>query len=367
MAYANPVEELKALRHELDTFTKSVNAGDDIPAEKAARIDTVLARSAELAEAVQRAEKSAGEMRRVAGDFIETANLNSALEAKGFLTPEAIKRTARTGGVDGAKALIAGGSMATPVALDTVPVKLGVPGVNLGLLNVLQVIKRDTPKYSYLRQTVRTNNAAVVEPGALKPTSVFTLANVDNELDVVAHESEYIDKYLIRDNDNLETFVQNEMTDGLFAKVTALGVTTFAGTAGITTQAFQGNVMDSIYLGAAKASDLGYAPDVLLISRADYDTLMLAKDGQGNYLYRNAEDSRLHGLQPVIVTGLAAKSALVLDSNRVAISTDKIGLVTEWDKLTRKAYNAANVLVEGRFSFDVFSPASIVKVGTAAA
>ena len=92
----------------------------------------------------------------------------------------------------------------------------------------------------------------------------------------------------------------------------------------------------------------------------------VAKDTAGNYLYRNPEDSRLNGLHPVIVTGLPAKTALVLDSSRVGISTDKIGMVYEWDTLTRKSFNEANVLVEGRFSFDIFAPASIVKVGTAA-
>ena len=36
-----------------------------------------------------------------------------------------------------------------------------------------------------MRQTVRTNNAAVVAEGAVKPTSVYTLTRVEQSLAVV--------------------------------------------------------------------------------------------------------------------------------------------------------------------------------------
>ncbi|WP_295012889.1 phage major capsid protein [uncultured Microbacterium sp.] len=364
----DPKQELATLVAKNTAIIAGVKAGNRALSEaEAAEMEKDSARIVELKGLISRGEAAADRTAPFSepvydGDFNDEAGVLT----KGYLTPEALKRTIRAGGADGAKALVAPGSSATQVVLDQRPVALGKPGANLGLLNVLPVVKRTSPKYSYLRQTVRTNNAAVVEPGAQKPTSVFTLVSVDNELDVVAHESEYIDKYTLRDNENLQQFVQNELGDGIFQKVTALGVAAFAGASGATVQAFQGNAMDSIYLGAAKASDLGYSPDVLLISRADYDAILLAKDTAGNYLYRNAEDSRLNGLHPVIVTGLPAKTALVLDSSRVGISTDKIGMIYEWDTLTRKALNEANVLVEGRFSFDIFAPASIVKVGTAA-
>lgn len=44
--------------------------------------------------------------------------------------------------------------------------------------------------FSYLRQTVRTNNAAPVATGALKPTSISTLARVESRLRVIAHLSD---------------------------------------------------------------------------------------------------------------------------------------------------------------------------------
>jgi hypothetical protein len=48
----------------------------------------------------------------------------------------------------------------------------------------------DGNAFEYFRQTVRTNNAATVPDNALKPTSVFTTAAVQDRARVVAHLSE---------------------------------------------------------------------------------------------------------------------------------------------------------------------------------
>lgn len=284
---------------------------------------------------------------------------------KSYLTPEAFKRTIRAEVESGAKALVAGGSVATATSFDGTPVPLARPVADLSLFNVLPVTVRETEDYTFTKQTVRNDQAAVVAVGTQKPTSVYTFGNVPNKLVRVAHVSQFIDSYLLADSQAAESFLVNEMTNGVWKKVNSLGVTTFAGTAGITTQAFQGNAMDSIYLGSSKAIDLGFSPDVVLISRADFDTLMLAKDSAGNYLYRNPNDSRINGLAPIISAGLPAKSAIVLDTSKIGLSVDRAGTLTKWDAITRLDYNEARVLVEARVAFDVVAPESIVKVGTA--
>lgn len=370
MAYnANPVYELKALKSRLaDIHGGALAAGRDLTVEETTELEAMIGRASELKSAIEAGQRNAAAMAELdggAGDIETDAAgqiISRSLGAKGFITPGSIKRMVRTSAAGAAKALVAGGSSATPVALDTNPIKLGQPGANLGLLNVLQVKVRETPAYSYLRQTVRTNNAAVVAAGAQKPTSVLTVEEVNNSLDVVAHLSEYVDTYLLADNDNLESFIDSELRDGIFAKVTALAVAEFAGTSGILTQAFTDNAMDSIYLGASQIGELGYAPDVVLLSRATFDAIQLAKDADGNYLYRKAEDSRLNGLYPVIATGLTAGTALVLDSSKVGISIDKQGVNTKWDAISRFDYNEARALVEGRFAFDVFAAPAIAEV-----
>ncbi len=59
------------------------------------------------------------------------------------------------------------------------------------------------PSHAYLRQITRTNNASVVAPGAVKPTSVLTLERVEGRLRVVASLSEAVDSYWLSDNASL--------------------------------------------------------------------------------------------------------------------------------------------------------------------
>lgn len=374
--------ELSALQVKLSSLIEAAkSSGRDLTDREAATIEQGSDRAIEIKaqlNAIERGEKGAEHMRRVAdlgaGDqgFDPGPNGREHVEtgvagAKGFITPASIKRMVASTTAQGAKAFVAGGSSVTPVALDTDPISLARPVANLGLLGVLPVVTRSTPTYSYLRQTVRTNNAAVVAAGAQKPTSVLTVEEVTTTLDVVAHLSEYVDTYLLADNANLESFIDGELRDGIFTKVTALAVAAFAGTSGIQTQAFSTNVMDSIYLGASKAADLGYNPDVVLLTRAVYDGIMLAKDADGNYLYRNPEDSRLNGLTPIVATGLPTNSALVLDSSKVGISVDRQGVTTKWDAISKIDYNQVRALTEGRFAFDVLAAPAIVKVATVGA
>ncbi len=64
---------------------------------------------------------------------------------------------------------------------------------------------------AYLWQTVRTNAAAVVVEGAVKPTSTYSVVKVPNSLVVVAHLSEGIPRFWIDDNATLNAFISNEL------------------------------------------------------------------------------------------------------------------------------------------------------------
>ena len=73
-----------------------------------------------------------------------------------------------------------------------------------GLLDVLPTKQHTSAEYAYLRQSVRTNNAAIVAEGAAKPTSVYSVVRVENSLQVIAHLSEGIPRYWLLDNQALE-------------------------------------------------------------------------------------------------------------------------------------------------------------------
>jgi HK97 family phage major capsid protein len=287
-----------------------------------------------------------------------------AMGAKGFITPTSIKTMARAGAAQGIKALVAGDASTTQVPLESNPIPLGQP--SLGLLSLIPTKVRETPKYSYLRQTVRTNNAAVVAPGATKPTSVYTTDSFSGELAVVAHLSEYVDKYLLEDNEDLERFLAAELQNGIIRKITADAITAFGATSGIQTQAYSGSPADSIYAGASKVSDLGYSPSLVIVNVADYDAMRLSKDGEGRYFGGNPFEGGTRpgvwGFNTLVSSDIAAGTALVLDTTQVGVSTDRQGIQTVWDAISGFAKNEVRARTEGRFGYDVFVPAAIAKV-----
>lgn len=88
------------------------------------------------------------------------------------------------------------------------PVALGKPA--LSLLDVIPVVQQSSPEFAYMRQTTRTNAAAVVATGALKPTSVYSVVRVGNSLLVIATLSEGIPRHWLLDNTALEAFLASE-------------------------------------------------------------------------------------------------------------------------------------------------------------
>ena len=72
---------------------------------------------------------------------------------------------------------------------------LGQPA--LSLLDVGPVSTARHAEFAYLRQTVRTNAAAVVPEGSVKPTSIYTINKVPNTLAVVPLLSKHLSLSLL--------------------------------------------------------------------------------------------------------------------------------------------------------------------------
>ena len=85
---------------------------------------------------------------------------------------------------------------------------------------------------------MRTNAAAIVAEGSVKPTSTYTLVRIEDKLDVVAHLSEAIPRFWIIDNASLEAFLRSELEFGLQVAVEAMIIADVAGTSGIQVQPY---------------------------------------------------------------------------------------------------------------------------------
>jgi HK97 family phage major capsid protein len=377
----DPKSELSNIKSRLLTLVTEVKAtGRDLTDAEVTEVEAGTARIYELKAAIERGEKTAELMAPLhagTGSDVETvlpgglggSGHTEVKSREGFLTPQALKSTAQRMSAGGSKALVTGGSTVTPVSLDSAPLAFGQSG--LGLLSLIPTRVRDTEKYSYVAQTVRTNRADVVPAGAEKPVSTYSVATVDGALKVYAHLSEPVGKYLLQDNSDLASFLDAELRNGILRKVTADGVATFAAASGAQTQTFVSSAADSVYSGMSKVSALGYNISLLVIPLADYDAIRLSKNGTGDYLAGNPFDGGdrpgLWGARTLVTPDLPSGTALVLGEGSVGLSTDRAGIVTDWNPYTNFTTNEVVARTEGRFAFDVFKPEAIAKVSTSAA
>jgi HK97 family phage prohead protease/HK97 family phage major capsid protein len=281
-------------------------------------------------------------------------------------------------GKDGAKALVASGSRSTGVVMDSQVYEQGRPPQSiLDVLNARQV----APNYSFLQQTTRTNNAAPVEAGATKPTSVYTLTEREAKLQVIAHLSEQIPIHTLGDNANLEQFVGDEMVYGLQVAIenqvingngTAPALRGILATSGIQTQVFATDILTSIRKGITKLESQGMSADILIVSATDWEAVELLAATNGATDVRgvpiDATTRRLWGVQAVVSNVLPAKTSVLLDQSSVSVDHDG-AIDTKWSDAVSDdfAKNLIRCRVEGRFGLSVFRPLGVVSVATAAA
>jgi HK97 family phage major capsid protein len=278
----------------------------------------------------------------------------------------------------GRKALVETGSVLTsiPVTGDTVP--LGRPATSV--LDFLALIRHESPTFKTMRQVTRTNGAAVVPAGGTKPTSVYTIAGVDNELAVVAHLSEPLDKYLLQDSANLERFIADEMLYGLGLAVEAEilnGDGTAGHIAGILstsgTQAVPAGADDVVTLRAALTAleAAGHEGSVFMLNPVDWEKIETKRNTSGNFDLGGPVDRAARtvwGVPVVVSSAVAVRTAVVLDASAVAVDTDQQGIETLWDSsgvLFDK--NQLKARTEGRFSVSVFQPLGVAEITLPAA
>ncbi|PFW99797.1 hypothetical protein CJ469_05069 [Nocardia farcinica] len=279
----------------------------------------------------------------------------------------------------GRKALLPAGATVTDVPMVAEsPIALGRPA--LSLLDAL-TLRPQPPKYKYLRQNTRTNNAAPVAQGATKPTSVLGLAEIDAELRVIAHMSEPIPKYWLEDSDALELFVADELLFGLRQAIeaqviagdgTGENMTGLVNVSGGQAQAFATDLLTTTRSAVTRLETAGHTAGLFVLSPADWEALELARTDTAGQLELGGPVDRaarkLWGVPVAVALGLPAKTGLLLDLSAVALSTDEAGIETKWSENVSDDFskNQIRARVEGRFELDVFQPLGIAKITTAA-
>ena len=366
--------QLDAAARDLDVQIKNAAANRDwsMLAELERRVNSLTDDRAEL----DRADATASAVDQFAAKFPDAAT-ESDHPAGETITKGYDNGKRLAFGLKMAEGLVSRKSLATTGAAITSqdfrpdPVALGKPAT--GLLDVIPTVGHGTPQYSYLRQTTRTNNAAVVADGSTKPTSIYGVTRIENSLSIIAHLSEGIPHYWLNDNPTLTSFVQNELNYGLQRAVEAKVLADINATSGIAVQAFATSVPVSIRKSMTLLETTGYTPQAIVLHPSDFETIELllsttnAVERLG--LPYDAAARRLYGVPIATTIAQTAGTAHVLGHGAVAVDHDTLGIQLRWSETATGTAFAQNLVVarlEGRWGTSVYQPAGVVKTALVA-
>ena len=276
----------------------------------------------------------------------------------------AAARKIKDGAPAGAKALATSGTVVTEQTFVPDPYALGKP--ILSLLAAIPVAIQGE-QFAYLRQSVRTNLAAVVPEGQVKPTSVYTVVKIADQLDVVAHLSEAVPRLWLADNASLESFLSMELEFGLQVAVEAMIIADIAGTSGVQTQAYSTSVLQTLRKTLTKLETSGYVPEAIAINPTDFEAIELALSTVNAVEYQglpySAADRRLWGTPLVVSNAVAAGVSYSLAQGAVGLNTDSLGVQIAWSETSNSddwSRNLIRARAEGRYATSVFQPMGIV-------
>ncbi len=293
----------------------------------------------------------------------------SAIEAKSWAEASAEVVKTKAGAI-GVKALTSGSFdiptmvRAEPIALPTSPDRI---------IDLLVDRERlESNEFSFLRQTVRTNNAAPVADGGTKPTSVFTVAPVEDRARVIAHLSEPIPERYFEDYRNLIRFLESEMFNGVADALeeqivagdgTGENMTGILELSGTTPVAFDTNYWTTMRKARTALQVKKERPTAWAIHPADAEAIDLLADLDGNFLVNAGMDNIFGGLPRVVSTSIPEGTAVLADWRQVRLfvrSEMRLDADRSGPDLFDK--NLVKLRCEGRFGAAVLRPQAIAVV-----
>lgn len=288
------------------------------------------------------------------------------------LMPRMIRKQAAANGIT--KGIGSDGSALFPIPLiNTTPYAGDTAAEHAPrLVDVLPTVTRSASVYDAIVETGTTGNAAVVQPGGKKPQTKLALKKVEQRLQVIATISDPIDKYVLQDTANLDTYVGTRLTDKVMDALETEVLTGdgqeghLNGLASITeiqTQAWDNSMLDTLAAGINKLESIGVTAQTIAMSPADWLTLQRSKNADGDYYMSNVLDAvtrKVWGVTIATVAGLATGTAWIIGQDALTLSTD--GQVdVEWNPYSSFDTNQTIARVEGRWQLDCYSPQRVVK------
>lgn len=225
-----------------------------------------------------------------------------------------------------AEVAASGGSKSlTPSGRITVPsLSGGIVPIHDRPTRILDVIPIDTSlngtdQYAFLRETVREHKAAETAPGGLKPTSVYSVAKVEDRVRVIAHLSEPMDRFLLRDVDLLRPYIDDSMRQGVLTRLDhqiLLGDGTGENLKGLGVDSerqimvWQEDLLRTTRGAVTLLEDLEIYTGVFCLAPETWEALELMTNSEGDFYLDgpvNRAEQKLWG-RPVIITAALNES-----------------------------------------------------------
>ncbi|MBD8057243.1 phage major capsid protein [Rhodococcus ruber] len=374
-----PRAKLKALQKRAGELS-AIGEKRDFTAAELAEVEKVSAELKSVRAEVERLDRNAAALKAIEEDTGDEDGSGSGflnLKARPFVRALAEGMLAEDG--VGRKALVTGGSVA-PLQIDPKPVREGAAA--LGLLQVIPAVVNSAPNFRYVRQNVRTLNAAPVAAGGLKPTSTVSAETVDGALQVIATLSDPVDTYALVDVPELEAFLTSELTLAVQQAIenqvlngtgTAPDLEGILTTTGVRAQAFDTDAVVSLRRAIQQLETDGLVPYAVVMSAGDWADveLMRATSGDGRFLLDGASmpvdraQRKIWGLDVATSPALADGQAVVLSQGSVSLRFDR-GLSVRFSENVGDSFERNQVMarVETRAAAVISRPSGVVVVET---
>lgn len=266
--------------------------------------------------------------------------------------------------VSGVKSLLSG-QVQTPAVVEVAP----LPIKPRRLLDLIPRVELATNTYGFLRQTVATNNAAVVADNALKPTSVYTLTEVEGRARVVAHLSEPFPLRYLEDYEQLGAILDSQMVAGVLETLeaeilagdgTGEHFTGLLHTSGVTQVPFKNDMLTTVRSALTTMLTKNEAPTAWVLNPLDVETMELLRENgaTGGFLMDSSAYDTVFGagaeIARLVSTAVPQGTALLADWNqtrlRIRQGAHTLAATQSGDLFDK---NQVKLRAEGRFAFDV--------------
>ena len=235
--------------------------------------------------------------------------------------------------------------------------------------------------YTFLRQVTRENNAAPVADQAQKPTSIYTIQEVEGRYRVIAHLSEPVPQRFFHDDKTLADFLAKEMANGLEEEVEAQiltgdgvgeNLTGILNTSGIHAQPFTTDLLTTTRKALTQLQSKGVTPTAWALNPADAEAFDLLREGTGDGAFLlggpgSAAGTSLWTLPRVPSVAVPVGTAVLADWEGAELKTRQGATLhvdvsgEHFDK------NTVRFRVEGRYGLAVVQPAAFVEVSLTSA